>query len=257
VLLLLTLQVWLSTATEVFYVLPDNSTNISCPSQPCATLSQGTLPVVSNVEYHFLPGEHHLYTTMRLKHLSNVLFVGVESKASSSSPVILISCSNNPYFQILIKRSQNVTISEIMFRHCKVVTNVTYLLLNICTSCKLENIYFKEGGIITHNVFANFIINNVNIEFKVLAANSYINYAIQMIYDYEFWDSAYQINTVEISNSFITGMSGIMISDLLDQMKYDVNVTISNSVFYRMKSRVIRIKSMISSQFRLKIAHSF
>ena len=31
----------------------------------CATLSQclldnGTLPVVSNVEYHFLPGDHHV-----------------------------------------------------------------------------------------------------------------------------------------------------------------------------------------------------
>jgi len=43
-----------------FFVLPDDSTNVSCPSQPCATLSQylldnnGTLPVVSNVEYHFL-----------------------------------------------------------------------------------------------------------------------------------------------------------------------------------------------------------
>ena len=51
---------------QVFYVLPDNSTNASCSLQPCATLSQylldnnGSLPVVSNVEYHFLPGEHHV-----------------------------------------------------------------------------------------------------------------------------------------------------------------------------------------------------
>ena len=55
----------------VLHVLPDNSsTNASCPSQqPCATLSQylldnGTLPVVSNVEYHFLPGEHHVPANM-------------------------------------------------------------------------------------------------------------------------------------------------------------------------------------------------
>ena len=52
-------------ATEILYVLPDNSTNVSCPSQHCATLSQylldsGTLPVVSNVEYHFLLGEHRV-----------------------------------------------------------------------------------------------------------------------------------------------------------------------------------------------------
>ena len=61
----------MSTATKLFYVLPDNSTTASCPSQPCATLSQywlpnGTLPVVSNVEYHFLPGEHHVPTSMVL-----------------------------------------------------------------------------------------------------------------------------------------------------------------------------------------------
>ena len=69
---LTTFQVWISTATEVLYVLPDNSTNVSCPSQPCATLSQylldnGTLPVVSNVEYHFLPGEHHIPANMTLE----------------------------------------------------------------------------------------------------------------------------------------------------------------------------------------------
>ena len=69
---LTTFQVWISTATEVLYALPDNSTNVSCPSQPCATLSQylldnGTLPVVSNVEYHFLPGEHHIPANMTLE----------------------------------------------------------------------------------------------------------------------------------------------------------------------------------------------
>ena len=58
--ILTTVEICMSTATEIFYVLPDNSSNNSCPSQPCAILSQywlhnGTLPVVSNVEYHFLP----------------------------------------------------------------------------------------------------------------------------------------------------------------------------------------------------------
>ena len=84
VLLLVAIQVWLSTATLVFNILPDDSTNVSCPSQPCATLSQylldnnGVLPVWSNVEYHFLSGEHHLQTTMTLMYLSNVSFVGLK-----------------------------------------------------------------------------------------------------------------------------------------------------------------------------------
>jgi len=64
--ILTTIHIWTSTGVQIFTILPDDTTNVSCPSQPCATLSQyllddnGTLPVVSNVEYHFLPGEHHL-----------------------------------------------------------------------------------------------------------------------------------------------------------------------------------------------------
>ena len=66
-LLLVTIQTWLSATTQAFTVLPNDSTNGSCPSQPCAMLGQyllnnnGTLPVVSNVEYHLLLGEHHLH----------------------------------------------------------------------------------------------------------------------------------------------------------------------------------------------------
>jgi len=71
-------QTWIVIAPEIFYVLPDNSTNGSCPSQPCATLSQylmdnnGTLPVVSNVEYHF-PGEHQILANIELINIMNNL----------------------------------------------------------------------------------------------------------------------------------------------------------------------------------------
>ena len=77
VFILITAQMWISTAIEILYVLPDNSTNVICPSQPCAaTLNQywsdnGTLPVVSNVEYNFLSGEHHIPTNMILQNLQN------------------------------------------------------------------------------------------------------------------------------------------------------------------------------------------
>ena len=53
------------TATTILYVLPDNVSDVNCPSQPCATLGQylldnGSLPVLSDAEYYFLPGEHHV-----------------------------------------------------------------------------------------------------------------------------------------------------------------------------------------------------
>ena len=66
----------ISTATEIFHVLPDNSPNISCPSHHCATFSQyfldnDTLPVVSNVEYHLLPGEHYVISTEMVEFINN------------------------------------------------------------------------------------------------------------------------------------------------------------------------------------------
>ena len=35
--------------TEMLYVLPDNPTNVSCPSEPCATLSQYLMNTISGV----------------------------------------------------------------------------------------------------------------------------------------------------------------------------------------------------------------
>ena len=67
---------------QVFYVLPDNSTNASCSTQSCATLSQyysdnnGSLPVLSNVEYHFLLGEYHINEQVKFHGLYNFTMTG-------------------------------------------------------------------------------------------------------------------------------------------------------------------------------------
>ena len=63
--------------SKILYVVPDNSTNPSNLFQPCTTLSEylldnGTLPVVLNVQYYFLPGEHHVpAANMLLQDLCN------------------------------------------------------------------------------------------------------------------------------------------------------------------------------------------
>ena len=56
----------------MFYVLPDNISDVNCPSQPCAILDHylldngGSPPVLSDVEYHFLPGEHYVTDIMQI-----------------------------------------------------------------------------------------------------------------------------------------------------------------------------------------------
>ena len=89
----LAIHLWIPMATRIIYVLPDNLINTSCPVQPCATLSEylldnGTLPVVSNVQYYFLPGEHHVPANMLLQDLCNFSIIGTVKE--SPPPVVLV-----------------------------------------------------------------------------------------------------------------------------------------------------------------------
>ena len=136
--ILTVLEIYMSTSTEILNVLPDNSTNCSCLSQPCATLSQylldnGTLPVVSNVEYHFLPGEHHVPANMTLQNLYNFSIIGNVSE--TSPPVVLVGCSQ-PYV-IIITNSHFVNIYNVMFKHYNILQiEVTNFIVHCCFSCK-------------------------------------------------------------------------------------------------------------------------
>ena len=92
IIMLLAIQLWISVATRKFFVLPDNST---CTFQPCATLSEylldnGTLPFVSNIQYYFLLGEHHIPANILLQGLQNFSIIGIVKE--SPSLVLLIGC---------------------------------------------------------------------------------------------------------------------------------------------------------------------
>ena len=155
VILLLAMKIWISTATELLYVLPDNSINVvSCPSQPCATLSQyvldnGTLPVVSNVEYHFLPGEHHVPANMTLQSLYNFSMIGTVTMPSPLAVLVLADCSQSYIIKII--DSYNVTIANVMLKQCN-QSQSTDLLITFCYSCTIENVIFMNLGLIGENL---------------------------------------------------------------------------------------------------------
>ena len=128
-LILSTTQICISIVAEVLYVSPDNSTNDSCPFQLCATLSQhlldnGTLPVVSNVEYHFLPGEHHVPANMTLRNLHNFSIIGIVN--NSSSPVELVGCSHSYIIRII--NSYSVTIANVIFTNYNQLQSINVVI---------------------------------------------------------------------------------------------------------------------------------
>ena len=256
-LLFVATQIWLSTPSEILYVLPDNSTNaVSCPSQPCATLSQyvldnGTLPVMSNAEYHFLPGEHHVPANMVLQNLYNFSMIGIVNKMMS--PVVLIGCSQ-PYV-IYIIYSQFVTISNVEFKHCDIlpqnVTELTNIKLSCCFSCIMENVTLLKHGVKAINLIGRSYLNGIKfeivqpsrmccqvilLEYTACSSwSSYDNHTHIVIIDqlYNHGNVTYHRYTTDNAVVYLH----------LDYTMYIVNILLTNSYFCNMDRTALQIKN--------------
>ena len=249
-LIVVTTLMWFSTATEVFYVLPDNSTNVSCPSQPCATVSQylldnDTSPVASNVEYHFLPGEYYVPANLILQNLYNFSIIGTVN--NSSSPVVLVGCSIN------IINSHFVNIYNVVFKHCSILqpkkSPIRNLQLFCCFSCKIENVTFLQYGFAAFNLIGKSYLYNIKIEIM-----PYLKWCCQQIFlkytDCPSWDNysnyshAVTITKLLIHN-YIKGTNlnnaGLYID--LDFTCYHTSILLANSHFSNMDQPAIRIES--------------
>ena len=238
------IEIYISTATEILYVLPDNSTNtVSCPSQPCATLSQyvldnGTLPVVSNVEYHFLPGEHHVPANMILRNLHNFSITGIFSNLSL--PVVLFSCLQQ--YVINIIDSENVSIKNVMIKRCGITpenktTKFTNLRIFCCFSCKIQDVTFIQFGLSGYNLIGHSYLYNVKIiQFSKLCCGEillrYSNCQSQSNY------KSY-IHNITIKKIFITNKVTLKIH--FDYSMYYLNIFLKNSYFYNVSGQALTI----------------
>ena len=154
-----------STATEIFYILPNNSPKISCQPHQCATFSQylldnnGTLPVTSNVEYYLLPGEHCLNATNSVvfTNFQNFSLVGKFDEQLKLLPVILIGTN----FSII--DSYNITIANVVFKKIKLFHTYHHgdLWLTECISCNIENVTLIGYGLLGGNLIGRFYLNNI------------------------------------------------------------------------------------------------
>ena len=160
------------TATEILYVLPDNVSDVNCPSQPCATLGQylldnGSLPVLSNVEYRFLPGEHHLANIINIEKAFNFSLNGI-----GLSPASLVCWSHVYYVSVL--NSYNVTVTNLVFNQCngdlyyKTELDIAAgLLLYECSHCQVEDVYFFGYGFVGINLCLDSHLHNITIDMTI------------------------------------------------------------------------------------------
>ena len=259
-LIITTVEICSLTVAEVLHVLPDNSSaNASCLSQPCATLSQylldnGTLPVVSNVEYHFLPGEHHVPANMILQNLYNFSIIG--SANNSSSPVVLVGCSQ--VYVINIINSQFVNIYDVVFKYCSKLPDNKQQFINLkmscCFSCKIVNVTLQQYGIVGFNLIGKSSLTNVKIEImqfsKPCCQNILLRYSICLLWH----NYSNYIHDLTISQLFIQNYAseshswctkaGLCIN--LEYTMYKVNVLLINSTFYNMNQSALEIRGKIS-----------
>ena len=252
---LLTIQMYTSMATKILYVIPDNSTNASCSFQPCATLSEylldnDTLPVVSNVQYYFLPGEHHVPANMLLQDLCNFSIIGTVKE--SPPPVVLVGCLQS--YVISVTNSYNVTIANVMFTRCdqtqlnkyKYLTN---LMLNLCHSCTIENAVFMNLGLKGTNLIGNSRLTKILIKSNVPQLN-YLVFCQGITLHYYRYESEYKHLLIMNQINIIGEKTGIKCynSDpvgiyIIIGIMEDFSIIINNSLFYSLDHAAIRIWS--------------
>ena len=263
ILILLAIQIWISTTTEILYVLPDNSIDaVSCPSQPCATLSQylldnGTLPVVSNVEYHFLPGEHHVPANVTLQDLHNFSIIGTVSKPSPLAVLVLVDCPQSYIINII--DSYNVTITNVMLKQCD-HPQLTNLLITLCYSCTLENIVFMKLGLIAKNLIGRSQLTEIIM--KSNRSTSKIQMFCQEL-TLKYWDLRSfnnhkhllvmnQINMIgDSSKCYRYGLVGLHIFIVI--VMESLIITITNSLFYNLDHTALTIISQCFGYNKINI----
>ena len=256
----------ISSATRFFYVLPANNAHVSCPSQPCVTLSdylnnKRVTSSIVDVEFRFLPGEHHVTSNMEMWNVSNFSLVGLN--VDNSMSVVLI-CKSQSFVAFL--HSYNVTISNIIFNQCD--GNIKHILfkdiwqfdqhkqdiivslfLFECYFCKVINSKFLGYGLFGINVVGNSFLDNVTIELetaKPAFESNICTYRIMLIYvarDNHNGSDAMKMNRLSISgysNNCHSFNLYPVIDIQLPQNQYNMLITLSNSQFYNMDQTVLK-----------------
>ena len=277
-LILTTIEIFLAKCrAEIFYVLPDNATDtVSCPSQPCATLSQHlldnhTLPALSNAEYRFLPGEHYVPDIMILQNLCNISIIGIVSKPSSL--VVLVGYQQR--YVINIVDSHFVIIKNVKFKNCRANEDESIVNLRMlcCFSCKIVNVTFLYYGLEGYNLIGKSYLDNINIETirhtQLCCQAIYVRYTICPLWkNYVNHTHNLTINQLFIHKSYLTPNklailknfrgnnrnTGIYIS--LDLSPYFVNILLNNSHFSAVDREALRIKtSYIHTAMQMSITN--
>ena len=148
-------------ATE-YYVRPTESTNTSCPGQPCLTLSQysnySEHYFKSNTVFKFLPGTHHIDKPVRIRNIKNI---SLESFSNQSDQYPLVVAQFH---------------SELEVSNCD-STNIYYISRDAISFDSVADVVLKGINVTvrTPNIFGIVFWNVSNINVQSTTVHSYSN----------------------------------------------------------------------------------
>ena len=240
------------TATKILYVLPDNVSDVNCPSQPCATLGQylldnGSLPVLSDVEYYFLPGEHYVVNGIDIVGAFNFSLIGFGLTQAK------LICWSKSYVKMF--QSYNVTFRNLMFNQCYGDLFYQYgadiaagLILYECSYCIVEDIYFYVYGFAGINLFLNSYLSNITINTSIVkptVQRCSPKFSLTFVNtDYSHYDH----DSISINNIYISGYTEICYGNYrvmelhLYQNSYGMKMELYDSQFYSMDQMVLHVQ---------------
>ena len=273
------INIYTCTTTGLFHVFPDPN-NVSCPSQPCATISDYILNMsgiisISNVKFLFLSGKHNLATNITMQYAHNVTMTGV---SYDNTAIAVISCCEVETIIVFIN-SSNITIANLVFENCGgtgqmfngffSISVTAAVCIRTCYYCNVTNVTFIEYGLVISNLLGESYLSDIMLHIDVteyrLPHPLWYNKGIGLI---NYGSSPYYISShslISVSRITIIGSNNTrktsfqhdVISIHIEFTDYDTTLILSDCNFHHIYGYCILKVSLLlrtaSSRIRMWI----
>ena len=264
------IKMYTCTSPRLFYVKPDNSSNASCPSQPCATLSQYLLNMsgMSNVKFLFLSGKHSLTSNITMQHVYNVTMVGINY--DNLIPAIIFCHSAKAV--VLFVSSSDITIANLVFKNCGGIgpaimprynpvhlddhsALAAALFFDICYYCNITNVTFIGYGLMANDLLGESHLDNITLHLQTTQYSlpHWCNQGIKLINSrrrsHNISRNIIFVNKITINgsgnNCKTTYKYDIGMRIDLEPIDYNITLMLSNSDFYHVNVQPVLLIGLL------------
>ena len=220
-------------ATE-YYVRPTDSSNGTCPGEPCLTLLEYAEQVseyfTSDVAIKFLPGIHKLNKSVSVSDVSN-LSLESATFVTVDEPDTIIDCTQNDKLGVgagfSFQDASDVSISGLTFVECVHVPIAASLIFQNVSNMHIKQVAVNTGMSLT-NVFGHSTIMHCTFHYNLPRLDTGLNQVLSHIdVKYSGEGSNFMANTLRITNCTFSNGGGSL-SVTLAHSNYGIHMDVAN-----------------------------